>query len=145
VITRLSQGVADLAAKLATGIAPETSTRFAMASTGMIAMLLNALSQDVERGVANRMTDIDEMKALFRGLDLGAADPVQAAARAAFCAREPMSLKLTDVEALHGEGMRLLIGLHAWAEECDDALNLRIWDFLVRHTERHRLDLPGMG
>jgi len=144
-ITRLSQGLADLAMKLGSGIAPETSTRFAMANTGMIAMLLTALSQDVERAVANRMTDIDEMKALFRSLDLGAADPVQAAARAAFCAREPMSLRLSDLEALHGEGMRLLIALHAWAEEWDDALNLRIWDFLVRHTERHRLDLPSMG
>jgi hypothetical protein len=145
VITRLSQGLADLGAKLASGIAPDTSTRFAMANTGMIAMLLTTLSQDVERAVANRMTDIEEMKALFGSLELGAADPVQAAARAAFCAREPMSLKLTDVEALHGEGMRLLIALHAWAEESDDALNLRIWDFLVRHTERHRLDLTHVG
>ena len=55
-----------------------------------------------------------------------------------------MSLKLSDVEALHGEGLRLLIALHAWAEESDEALNARIWDFLVRHTERHRLDLSGV-
>lgn len=144
-ITRLSQGIADLAAKLVTGIAPETSTRFAMANTGMIAMLLTAASQDAERAVAARMTDIEEMKALFGTLKPGPADPVQAAARGAFCAREPMSLKLSDVETLHREGMRLLIGLHAWAEESDQALNLRIWDFLVRHTERHRLDLPDVG
>ena len=144
-ITRLSQGLADLAAKLVTGIAPETTSRFAMASTGMIAMLLNALAQDAERAVATRMTDIEEMKRLFTSLELGPADPVQAAARAAFCGREPMSLKLSDVEALHREGMRLLIGLHAWAEESDEALNLRIWDFLVRHTERHRLDLPDLS
>lgn len=144
-ITRLSQGLGDLAGKLATAIAPETTSAYAMANAGMIAMLLTALSQDAERAVASRMTDIEEMKSLFRTVEPGPADPVQAAARAAFCAREPMSLKLSDVEALHREGMRLLIGLHAWAEESDEALNLRIWDFLVRHTERHRLDLPAVG
>lgn len=144
-ITRQAQGLADLARKLATDIAPQTSTRYAMASTGMIAMLLTALSQEMERSVANRMTDIEEMKALFQSVERGPADPVQAEARAAFCARQPMSLRQSDVEALHREGMRLLIGLHAWAEEWDEALNLRIWDFLVRHTERHRLDLPNLG
>lgn len=144
-ITRQSQGLADLAAKLATDIAPQTANRYAMANAGMIAMLMGALSQDMERGVANRMTDIEEIKSLFQSLDPHPADPVQAEARAAFCARQPMSLKLADVEALHREGMRLLIGLHAWAEESDPALNLAIWDFLVRHTERHRLDLAGVG
>jgi hypothetical protein len=144
-ITRLSQGLADLGAKLARSIAPETTSRFAMANTSLIAMLLAAASQEAERAVASRMTDIEEMKALFASVQPGAAEPVQAAARAAFCARQPMSLKLTHVEALHREGLRLLIALHAWAEESDEALDLRIWDFLVRHTERHRLDLPGIG
>lgn len=143
-ITRLPQGLADLAGKLASDIAPETASRYAMANTGLIAMLLSAIAQDAERAVASRMTDIGEMKALFQSVPAGAADPVQATARADFCAREPMSLKLSDVEALHGEGLRLLISLHAWAEESDEALNARIWDFLVRHTERHRLDLPGV-
>lgn len=144
-ITRLPQGLADLAHKLATSIAPETSSRFAMANTSMIATLLAALSQDAERAVATRITDVEEMKALFDSVEPGAAHPVQASARAAFCAREPMSLRLSDVEALHREGLRLLIALHAWAEDCDDPLNRRIWDFLVRHTERHRLDLPDLS
>ena len=144
-ISRQSRGLADLAAKLATDVAPQASTRYAMANASMIATLLTALAEDMERGVANRMTDIEEMKSLFRSVEPGPADAVQAEARAAFCARQPMSLKQSDVEALHREGMRLLIALHAWAEEWDEALNLRIWDFLVRHTERHRLDLPNLG
>lgn len=144
-ITRLPQGIADLAFKLATGIAPETSSRFAMANTGMIAMLLTAASREAERGVASRMTDIEEMKALFESVDAARSDPVQTSARADFCRRQPMSLKLSDVEALHREGLRLLIALHAWAEESDEALNLRIWDLLVRHTERHRIELPNLS
>jgi hypothetical protein len=143
VIPRLSQGLADLAGKLATAIAPETSSRFAMASTGMISMLLMALAQDTERAVASRMTDIEELKALF---DAAAADPhdlQQAEACTAFRARQPASLRVSDVDALHAEGLRLLIDLHAWAEQHDGPLDQRIWDFLRRHTERHRLDLTG--
>ncbi len=143
-ITRLSEGLAALAGKLATGIAPETSSRYAMANTGMIATLLAAMAQDAERAVHTRMADIDEMKALFASVERGPADAAQARARTAFCSREPTSLKLSDVEALHREGLELLIELHAWAEEADEALNERIWDFLIRHTERHRLDLPSV-
>ncbi|MDZ7670127.1 MAG: hypothetical protein U5Q16_12140 [Gammaproteobacteria bacterium] len=141
-IPRLSQGLADLAGKLASGIAPETTSRFAMANTGMIAMLLGALAQEAERAVASRMTDISEMKDLFAALDADAGDPAQSQARREFLARQPASLALGDVEALHAEGLELLIALHAWAEDADADLNRKIWDFLLRHTERHRLD-PG--
>lgn len=141
-IPRMSQGLADLAGKLATGIAPETTSGFAMANTGMIAMLLNALAQEAERAVASRMTDITEMKDLFETAAAGAPDPSQAQARQDFLARQPASLTLSDVEALHAEGLDLLISLHAWAEDADADLNRRIWDFLLRHTERHRID-PG--
>jgi hypothetical protein len=142
-IPRLSQGLVDLAGKLATAIAPETTSRFAMANTGMISMLLMALAQDAERAVASRLTDIEEMKALFAAADDSAAGPEQAADRAAFCLRQPDSLRISDVDALHADGLNLLIGLHAWAETHHPELNDRIWDFLLRHTERHRLDIPG--
>jgi hypothetical protein len=141
VIPRLSQGLAMLAGKLATAIAPETNSRFAMANTGMISMLLMALSQDAERAVASRMIDIDEMKALFDAP--GARTAEGADARAEFRAREPASLRVSDVDALHAEGLQLLIELHAWAEVHDEAANGRIWDFLLRHTERHRLDVTA--
>jgi hypothetical protein len=143
VIPRLSQGLADLAGKLATAIAPETGSRFAMANTGMISMLLMALAQDAERAIANRMADIDDMKALFDAATAGDDDPEPARARTEFCARQPASLRVSDVDALHADGLRLLIDLHAWAEVHDADLDRRIWDFLLRHTERHRLDLAG--
>lgn len=141
-IPRMSQGLADLAGKLATGVAPETTSGFAMANTGMIAMLLNALAHEAERAVASRMTDITEMKDLFETAAAGPAEASQAQARQDFLTRQPASLTLSDVEALHAEGLELLISLHAWAEDADADLNRRIWDFLLRHTERHRID-PG--
>jgi hypothetical protein len=138
VIPRPARGLADLAAKLASAIAPETSSRFAMANSAMIATLLTALAQDTERAVDSRMADIDDIKALF---DAAGDDAPQAAARAAFRTRTPTSLRVADVDAVHGDGMGLLIDLHAWAEDHDAALDQQIWDFLSRHTERHRLDL----
>ena len=59
----------DLAVKLAMSIAPETTSSFAMANTGLISMLMLSLAQDSERAVANRMADIEEMKTLFRSND----------------------------------------------------------------------------
>jgi hypothetical protein len=141
VIPRPSQGLAALAAKLAAAIAPETTSRFAMANTGMISMLMLALAQDAERAVANRMADIDDMKALFAAAT--GADRERAEARAAFCSRQPNSLRIADLDVLHAEGLTLLIALHAWAEAHDADLDRRLWDFLLRHTERNRLDLPG--
>lgn len=141
-IPRLPQGVADLARKLATGIAPDTASRYAMANTAMIAMLLGAVAQESERAVAVRMTDVDEMRALFRGAR-EAADAANAAGRRLFCERAPASLRLSDVDALHAEGLRLVIDLHTWAEDHDAALDHAIWDFLAAHTERHRIDDAG--
>ncbi|MEQ8485944.1 MAG: hypothetical protein RIB46_16415 [Pseudomonadales bacterium] len=140
-IPRLSQGLADLAAKLARDIAPEAGSRYAMANTGMVSMLLGALALDAERAVDARMTDIDEIKSLLRSAPADA-EPARQPAAAAFLDRTPRSLRLTDVDAVHAEGMNLLIALHDWAEHHDADLDSRIWDFLVRHSERHRLD-PG--
>ncbi len=140
-IPRLSEGLADLAGKLASAIAPETSSRYAMANTGMIAMLLSALAVESERAVASRMTDVADLKTLFAGCDRQA-HPAGRDARAAFLDCSPASLRLSDVDAVHAEGLRLLIDLHAWAEDHDPALDKRIWDFLLAHTERHRLDPP---
>lgn len=140
-IPRLSQGLADLAAKLARDMAPEAGSRYAMANTGLVSMLLGALAIDAERAVDARMTDIEEIKALLRSAP-EQADPARRAATAAFLERDPRSLRLTDVDALHAEALIWLIELHAWAEDHDADLDAGVWQFLVRHSERHRLD-PG--
>jgi hypothetical protein len=140
VIPHLAQGIADLAAKLTRDIAPETASRYAMANTGLIGMLLAALAQDAERAVAVRLEDIDDMRSLLARMP-AQADPDDQPAREEFRGRAPHSLRLTDVDALHAEGLNLLIAAHAWAEREDPDLDRDIWAFLARHTERHRFDL----
>jgi len=138
-IPRPSRALADLAGKLVNDIAPETSSTFAAANSGMIAMLLGALAQDAERAAANRVADIDEMQRLFTRLGPDS-DPQRAAERTRYVERQPASLRLSDLDALHADGMQLLIALHAWAEAHDPDLDRGIWGLLLNHTERNRLD-----
>jgi hypothetical protein len=138
-----ARALADLAVKLATGIAPETGSAFAMANTGMISMLLLAFAQDLDRAAANRLTDMDEMKQLFRAAARAHPHAPGADARARFCAGGPEGFRVSELDRLHAEGFGALIVLHAWAEANDPVLDADIWDFLVRHTERNRFDLPG--
>lgn len=132
----------DLAMKLAMSIAPETTSSFAMANTGLISLLMLSLAQDSERAVANRMLDIDDMKALFRSNE---AQPAPGAdLRSAYCEGAPAGLHLSEMDAFHGEGLTLLIDLHAWAEAHSPPLDRAIWQFLRAHTERGKFDLPDM-
>ena len=139
-IPQPSRALADLAGKLMNDIAPETASTYAAANTGLIAMLLGALAQDMERAVASRMDDIDEIQRLFTTLGRDC-DPANAEERRRYVGRQPASLRLSDVDALHRDGMALLIPVHAWAEDHDSDLDRTIWRLLHRHTERNRLDL----
>ena len=93
--------------KLALSVAPETTSAYVMANAGMIATLMQAISQDSERAVANRLTDIDEIKELF-AITSQRADVPNTSARDSFMSREPASLHLKDVTAHHAEGLNLL-------------------------------------
>jgi hypothetical protein len=113
-----------------------------MANTGLISMLMLSLAQDSERAVANRMADIEEIKALFRSNE---AQPAPGAEpRAAYCESAPQSLHLSDMDAFHGEGLTLVIDLHAWAEAQSPPLDRAIWQFLRAHTERNKFELPSL-
>ena len=70
------------------------------------------MAQDFERAVANRMADINEIKTLIQTLQkhvdnnrpFSNMDQTNAFLRA-----EPLSLKLSDVNALHAQGFDCLI------------------------------------
>lgn len=143
-IPKASRSLADLAMKLAGDIAPATQTEYAAANAGLMAMLLLALAQEQERAAAVRMLDIDEMKLLFRAAQDQHPDAPGAGQRASYCEREPKSLLISDLDRFHAEGLEALIGLHAWIDEEDAALDRAIWDFLLHHTERHKFELPPL-
>ena len=116
---------------------PELATTYAMADAGMILMLLKALSLELERGVANRLADLDELEVLFAAAEHAPGHQDRADA----LRQRPGALTLSAVRACHDGAMQALIDLHAWAEGADPELNLKIWDFLTRHTDRNSLDV----
>ncbi len=132
-IPRPRQALADLAGRLGSRIAPTVSDPYAAVDSGLVAMLMTMLAEELEAGVARRLADGDALKALFETAE---AAP-DAAARAAFVASVPVSFSLTEVSAWLDGGMALLIDLHEWAEANDEAMDRQIWAFLADHTARH--------
>ena len=133
-----------IALKMATSLVPEIGSSYHAANAGMMSMLLLALSQDADRAVANRLADVDALKALFKQAlaNPQAAAQLPAADRyRAFCDSKCPGWLLSQISAWHDTGMALLIELHAWAEDEDPALDRAIWDFLLDHTERNRFDV----
>jgi len=137
VIPRGSRALGDLAMKLAMSIAPETSSTFAAANTVLVSSLMQCLALDYDRAAEVRMQDIRDMRALFRDAASGA--PREITNRMpAFLDAEPASLRISDIDALHAQGLELLIAVHEHAEASGDtALDHRIWEFLERHADRH--------
>ena len=128
--------------KLAMSVAPETQSAYAASNVGMIAMLMQCLAQDFDRAAAVRTQDLDELVALFESLRDVPPEPL-ASRIATFLRGSAESLRIEHLNARHAQGMELLIELHAWAEEVDaDELDQEIWNFLIRHADRHAYQLP---
>ena len=136
-IPRPHQAIVDLAGRIGTRTVPEIRDPYAAVDAGLISMLLTMLAAEAGSGVERRMQDAGELKTLFTE----APAAPDAAARQAFMESSPATLSLAHVTAWLGEGLNLLIDLHAWAEDHDEALNQAIWDWLARHTDRHRFDI----
>ena len=139
-IPKPGQTLIDLATRLATHVVPDVNTNFGQADSGLISGLLITLGQEFERSVDNAMQDIDELKVLFATLDENIPGHAE---RDRFRETALSSLHLTDVTQLQASGLECLIALHEWAESNDEALDVTIWQFLRRHTERGKFDFPG--
>jgi len=132
----------DLAMKLAMSIAPEASSTYGAASAGMIAMLMQCLAEDYDRGAEMRLRDITELKSLFADADVD--DTALQSDLDAFAPAEPESLRIAHLDTLHATALELLIRLHADAERRGDVdLDGRIWAFLERYAERHAYHVGG--
>jgi len=148
VIPSPSQSLTDLAVRIATHLMPEITSNYAQADSGLISGLLLTFAQDFERTIYNRMTDIDEIKALclkLRELPEGKREglPPQVDLDE-FIAQTPPTLMLADVNAVHAQALELLIGIHCWAERDNPDIDLEVWRLLRRHSERNKFEVPGV-
>ncbi len=135
-IPRPEQALLDLAGRLGSRVLPELTDPYTIADTGIITMLLGMLAKELASGTARRLEDGEDIRVLFEA----ATHAPGADDRAAFSASRPADLTLSEVNTWLDRGLSLLTDLHAWAEDEDAALDRAIWDWLGRHTERHRFD-----
>lgn len=133
----------DLAIRIATHVLPDMTSAYGQADAGLISGLLMALAQDFERAAFNRMTDIEEIQHLLKGVVEADQNMPATQAMEAFTDAVPTSLHLRDLDQLHARGFELLIELHTWAEANDAQLNHAIWSLLRRHSERNKFEVSG--
>ena len=149
--------LSDLAMRLATRGIAEAKSEFGQVEAGLISGLLASLAEDFERAVANRMTEIDDMKALFAQANSLLALPTELIRQITdYASVQPASLHLADVNDAHGKGFETLIALHASIEEELEKqqaksannphlshLNLAIWRLLREHSERNKFNVAS--
>lgn len=135
-IPHASQAIKDLSQKLLTQVLPHLANTYVMSDAAMMAMLMNALAEEAESGVAKRLSDIEEMTGLFdKAVALGVKVPEISAA--------PRDMTLTSVNETHDACTRALIDLHVRIETDDQLkeLNASIWGYLTNTHERHALSI----
>ncbi len=130
-----------LAMKLMTSVAPQTTSTYTAANTGLIAMLLQCLAQEYDRAADARLSDIDEIKALLASLPPGVPRAVVARIES-FRGARPASFRVADVTAHHAEALTLLALVHEHAEQAQlNELDEVIWRFLERMADRHAFNV----
>lgn len=125
-IPQTDQALRYLAQRLMTQILPDLATSYSASDGMMIALLMNAVADELEAGIDRRFRDIHDMLAVLRA---GGVDPA---------AEQPDSLTLTSVNALHDQLTRQLIALHTAAEEAgNETLTRAIWAYYGDAATRH--------
>ncbi|MFT5099494.1 MAG: hypothetical protein ACI9HY_001614 [Planctomycetaceae bacterium] len=132
-----SSGLKMLADRVLGSVVPLLESKFAMSDTAMLAMLMAALAEEMEFGVARRLTDIESMKTL-----------IQSAQAAGVDVPEPDLIvdndyTLTRINDIHDAYTRTVISLHVEVENSEDfsEINRAIWQYLAAAAERHKLPL----
>jgi hypothetical protein len=132
-----SSGLKMLADRVLGSVVPLLGSKFAVSDTAMLAMLMAALAEEMEFGVARRLTDIESMKTL-----------IQSAQAAGVDVPEPDLIvdndyTLTRINDIHDAYTRTVISLHVEVENSEDfsEINRAIWQYLAAAAERHKLPL----
>jgi len=132
-----ASGLKMLAERVLGTVVPALGSKYAMSDTAMLAMLMVALADEMESGVARRLQDIEAMADLFQvgreaGLDIAPTESIATG-------QQTLSL----VNEIHDAMTAQLITLHALVEASDDyrELNLAVWRYLQANAERHSLVL----
>jgi len=145
VIPKAEEALNLVSRGLMTTLFAESHSIYTMSDIGLMSMLLNALSQEYNRGAEVRVRDIEEMQQLFKDAAAKLGDTDLRQNLSAIVSEKPASLELAELNHFHDRCSLLLIELHTFVEErtsesWEDSCNRDIWDFLERQAERHKIE-----
>ncbi|RME95362.1 MAG: hypothetical protein D6773_18470 [Alphaproteobacteria bacterium] len=138
-------GLGYIAQRLLTHVAPAVGNDFEVSDVTMIAGLLAAIAQEYDRAAEIRCQDIEEMRGLFidAAEALGHSELGQRLRK--LTARQPESLRIGAINAVHDAFSNALIELHARIEEESadvwaKPLQRRIWQYYRNTARRHAFE-----
>ena len=148
-----------LAGHLLGTVVPDLKSAYVQSDAALTAQLMAVLGAELAAGVERRMQDIKAMQALFVAVTPLLAGAALVARLQLLVGRQPTSLLLVDVNALHDELTAALITLHSYVDGTVDGtvdatadgsdgaaasaaqVNGLVWAYLEAHAERHHI--PG--
>lgn len=129
-----------LALSLMTEVAPQLPDDYARASVGVMGFAQMLLAQELDRAVATRVWENDEIRRLFRAAARLVADQPLAKRLTDAAGRSDVDLRLSAVTAANTELRRLLIELQTAVEQLEAPAarehERAIWEFLVAAAQR---------
>lgn len=135
-----------LSQRILSHLVPNAASTYAMSDAAMVGMLMTALSGELESGIARRLADIDDMKAIFRLAARRLDDAVLPTDFKAVLESAPAELTMGDINAVHDAHTRVLVAVHeivdtASATDPQVEVNRAIWQYLGQHAERYILPI----
>lgn len=134
-----------LAGMLMGELAPRLPDDYLQRSVMMTGMLLAAVAEEWDRGVARRAEENEALRALFAGAVPGVGDPALRRRLEAAAGSASSTLVLSELEQENTSLRGLLIELHAHVEtlgtEAGRRIEGEIWRELRRSTERRALSI----
>lgn len=140
-IPYVSEAIQALSQKMLTGILPQLQSTYVMSDTAMMAMLMNALAAEAESGIANRLQDMLDMRAIFQAAEEASALDVLPTFE--LDVTQPQTFELSSINRMHDEMTYALIELHSKVEGVSgySDLNEKIWRYLSETHQRHALNI----
>lgn len=138
-------GLGYIAQRLLTHTAPALQHDFEVSDVGMMAGLLAAIAREYDRAAESRCQDIEEMRGLFIDAAEALGHCELAGRLRQLTARQPESLRISAINAVHDAFSEALIDLHARVEEertdvWARPIERRIWQYYRNTARRHAFE-----
>jgi len=131
-------------AKIATEIGPALPPGYGQGSANLTGVLLLMVAQEFNRAAEIRAHENGAMRSLFAQAVSSTSGALREQLTIASGA-EDLNLNVSALDQANGELKRLLIDLHAWAEEQDDrVLESRILALMCEAAAARQVFLPAM-